>query len=707
MRQVLVKGGKVTVADCPPPALAPGTCLVRVSHSVISSGTESSFVSEGGAAGYLLKKAQDATNLEKVKRKLATVGIKGTLEVIQGKLNEYQTPGYSTAGVIVEVGEGVHGFRKGDRVACAGVGYACHAGYNVTPHQLLTPLPDDLPYEEGAFVALGAVALQGLRRANPSLGETFIVMGLGLIGQLAAQLLRAAGARVIASDPMAARRDLAQRLGALAVCDPSDLGALAAEWSAGYGVDGVLICAASKDSTLANEALALCRPRGRVVVVGQVGLKLDREALFAKELDFGLSSSYGPGRYQSNYEEKGLDYPIGQVRWTEGRNMAEFLRLASEGRVQLRPLISVIESVDQAPAAYEAVTSGEALAALLHYGEVKAEHEEPTRYAIGKSSAPVEGELGVAVLGAGAFASAVHLPHLKQLDGIRLEAVVSATGAHARQAAERFGARYCETDYRKVLEDPAVHAVLIATRHHLHSEMALAAVAAGKHVFVEKPMTLTVAEGEALCAAVAASSVLLTVGFNRRFSPWAQALKAALERRPGPKVMVYRCNAEALPANHWALDPEQGGGRILGEAVHFFDFVCWLVGAAPVSVQATATPNANGTDHADDSFSATLRFPDGSQAVIVYGTAGHGDVGKERIEIFGGDGAAVIDDFRSLSLAGYPGESGKSKTVEKGQRALLTHFVRAIQGKEPLLVTAEDGLRATRVAWQVMEACRQ
>ena len=709
MKQVLVKGGKVYIEEAPPPALSPGKALVQVRYSLISSGTESGFVSEGGTAAYVMKKAKDPLNVEKVKRKLASVGIKGTLEVVKSKLFESQAPGYSSSGVIVECAEGVPGFRVGDRVACAGVGYASHAEYNAVPHQLLTPIPDGVDFDEAAFVALGAIAMQGVRRAAPAFGETIVVLGLGLVGQLAAQIVRAAGCRVIGCDPIAAKRELAVELGADVARAPANLASVVTEWTAGYGADAVIICAASKDSGVTNQALEVCRQKGRVVVVGAVGMHLEREPLYLKELDFFLSCSYGPGRYNPAYEEKGLDYPIGYVRWTEGRNMAEFLRMLAERKVCVKPLISAVKPVDQAQEAYRAILGGEgnAISALIAYPvDKEAGGQAPARVLALKAQERAADGIGVAVIGAGGMARGFHLPNLARIPGCHVEAVADAVGSTAKQSAERYGARYCTSDYHDVLRDEKVKAVVIATRHNLHKEMALAALEAGKHVFVEKPLALNVPDAEAICAAVAETGLLLTVGFNRRFSPYARQAKAALAHARGPKMLVYRCNAGPLPPGHWATDPVEGGGRILGEAVHFFDFACWLFDADPVSIRADRVDSDSEEIIAEDNLTAVLRFPDGSLATIIYCATGHPGIPKERIEVFGGAGGVVIDDYRSIQFAGLPGKSVRKAGENKGQYGLMENFIQAVRGEAELEVTAEHGLRATRIACEVLRCAR-
>ncbi|HNR32058.1 MAG TPA: bi-domain-containing oxidoreductase [Candidatus Hydrogenedentes bacterium] len=706
MKQVLLRGGQVLVEDVPRPCAGPKTALVRLSRSLISTGTEAAAVSEGGTAAYLLRKARDPLNIEKLKRKLATVGVRSAFEAVRDKLGAATAPGYSAAGVVTACGADLHGYAVGDRVACAGVGHASHAEYVVVPQYLLTPIPDGVAFEEAAFVALGAVALHGVRRAEAALGETFVVMGLGLVGLLAVQLLRAAGCHVLGSDPIAARRDLARELGADAACAPEELDAAAREASAGHGVDGVLVCAASRESALANVAIDLCRPRGRVVVVGDVGMDLKREGLYAKEVEFRLSRSYGPGRYDPQYEESGVDYPIGYVRWTEGRNMSAFLRMLAEGRVRVRPLISLVQPVDLAAEAYAALRDrpAEVIAALIDHGAAP-DMAAPaaTRLEL-KAAQPVSGSVGVAVIGAGSMARANHLPNLAKIPGCGVESVIDLQGHVAKETAQRFGARSCGTDYREALADPAVQAVLVATRHDTHAAMAIEALRAGKHVFVEKPLALTVADAEAVRDAVAETGLLLTVGFNRRFSRFAQEAKAALRGMPGPKTVLYRCNAGPLPPGHWALDPVQGGGRILGEAVHFFDFVCWLVDGDPASVRAESLRGGAGAG--EDNLSVLLRFPDGSVATVVYCGVGSEGLPKERIEIYGAGAGIIIDDFRDITCAGAPGRSVKPGRADKGMYGLLENFIRAVRGEAALEVTASDGLRATRIAHEALADAR-
>ncbi len=741
MKQVVIKAGKVSVEEVPVPTIEPGMVLVRVCRSAISSGTESSMVSGGGALSLAMKHLKNPLSVEKLKRKFATVGIKATADLVRAKLSDPGTPGYSSAGRIVEVGAGVPGFSVGDRVACAGMGYAVHAEYNLVPHQLVTPIPDGLDYDNAAFVAIGAIAMQGVRRAEPMLGETVVVMGLGLVGQITAGLLRLNGCHVVGYDPLRGRLAPFREMGHF-TDSAEQLVRLARATTAGYGVDAVIICAGTASSEVVNNAFELCRQKGRVVVVGAVGMDLNREAMYKKELDLRISCSYGPGRYAGEYEEKGFDYPIGYVRWTEGRNMAEYLRLMNLlGDVEhshfLHPLRlrPTIYPVDDAERAYGELAEGKIFAAVLRHDlESETESADGTltplaevrrqqclRTAKGKPDSRRGNEVGVALIGAGSFATGVQLPILAKLPGVRIAAIATRNGVKARAIADRYRAAACTTDYHQALEDPSVDAVLISTRHNLHAQIALDAIVAGKHVLVEKPLALTIEDCRRICDAASEKQVLVSVGFNRRLSPLGSRLIQAFagdvspvaapgpsQKSPIPKTILYRCNAGPLPADHWTLDPEVGGGRILGEAVHFFDFVRHLVqgDSGDRERQARLVSLCAELGSRDDELTAVLRFSDGSVATVLYTVAGSPNCGKERIEVFSGGGMAVLDDFLSLEIKDAPGAGQWKGRQDKGHAVLLENFIKAVQGKGTLQVSAEDGLEATRIALAAMESAR-
>ena len=729
MKQVVIKVGKVCVEEVPVPTVEPGMVLVRVYRSAISSGTESAMVSGGGALSLAMKHLKNPLSVEKLKRKFATVGIKATADLVRTKLSDPGTPGYSSAGRIVEVGAGVPGFRVGDRVACAGVGYACHAEYNLVPHQLVTPIPDGLGCDEAAFVAIGAIAMQGVRRAEPALGETIVVMGLGLVGQITAGLLRVNGCHVIGYDPVRGKEGPNKEM--TSFTDSSEeLSVLTHEATAGYGADAVIICAGTPSSEVVNSAFDLCRPKGRVVVVGAVGMDLDRDAMYRKELDLRISCSYGPGRYSAEYEEKGFDYPIGHVRWTEGRNMAEYLRLTNvAGDEGLNPFLHplrlnpTVYPVEAAEKAYKDIADGVTFAAVLGYGEEtgaennSAADELKAKKCLRRLQADSGSEkgknIGVALIGGGAFATGVQLPILAKLPGVRIAAIATRNGVKAQAIADRYRAAACTTDYRQVLDDPAVDAVLVSTRHNLHAQITLEAIAAGKHVLVEKPMALTVSDCERICDAARQAQVLVSVGFNRRLSPLTARLMHGFPPDNGvPKTILYRCNAGPLPSDHWTLDPEVGGGRILGEAVHFFDFVRYLVlsgsgtDATVAGKQTRLLSVYAESGGKEEELTTILRFSDGTVATVLYTVAGSPSHGKERVEVFSGGGVGVLDDFATIEFRDVPGAGPWKGRQDKGHAALLANFIQAVQGHAALQVTADDGMEATRIAAAALEAAR-
>jgi len=716
MKQVLIGGtGEVVVADVPAPMCPVGGVLVRVTHSLISTGTESMSIASGGKKQSLVIKAIKNPHLvAKVLQKASTLGVRETLALVKNRTRTYMATGYSAAGVVVEVGAGVTGFSVGDRVACAGAGLANHAEVVAVPQNLCVRVPAGVENLEAAFVTLGAIALQGVRRAETHVGETVLVVGLGLIGLLAVQILKASGCRVIGADVVASRVEFAREFGmdvGVVIGQGPELPVVCRAETGGYGVDAALLCAATPSSIPANSAMESCRERGRVVVVGDVGMNLRREAMYRKELDFVISRSYGPGRYDRTYEEKGYEYPYGFVRWTENRNMAEFLRLISTRQVKVRELITQVYPVAEAAAAYHRIATDRknVTALLFSYPaaeKVTAVSREDRRINLSLSGSARTGTVRVGLIGAGGFAQSVHLPNLKKL-GAELRAVASRTAHNARQHAENYGAAYATTDYRELLADPEIDAILLTTRHNLRREIILEAAAAGKHVFVEKPLAITVEDCEAIQQAVEQHGILLTVGFNRRFSPTAQLLKRELSSTPGPKMMQYRVNAGALPPDHWTYDPVEGGGRIIGEGVHFFDFLAFLCDEEPVSVKAEHAEGFGNSVQDQDNLVATIRFSGGSVGTLLYTGAGNTGSGKERVEVFCAGRSAVLDDFKDLSLWGFSTQGVKNKYINKGQLELLANFLDAVRGTGKLGVTVVDGVRATRMANMAYSSARQ
>jgi predicted dehydrogenase/threonine dehydrogenase-like Zn-dependent dehydrogenase len=711
MKQVFISKGQALVEEIPAPQVEAGAVLVRVHHSCISIGTEMSGIKASGMP--LWKRAlNQPQKVKKAVQMLATKGLTYTRSQIQEQLSTINPAGYSAAGVVLEVGQGVDDLRPGDRVACAGAQCAHHAEIIRVPRNLTVPIPGNLDFALASTVTLGAIALQGVRRAQPTLGETFVVIGLGILGQLAAQMLRANGCRVIGTDLDRERIRQAQKLGLEMGLHPEDGDDLTqvGRLTDGIGADGVIITAATPSHAVISAAFQICRKKGRVVLVGDVGLHLNRNDFYQKELDFFISTSYGPGRYDRNYEEEGLDYPVGYVRWTENRNMAEYLRMLAEGKVRIEPMIGATYPVDQAPSAYEALKSERArpLMVLLTYPPPQ-EDSGLLRVIANPQAQPAgEGRISIALIGAGGFAKGMHLPNLKKLaDQYHLHAVMSRTGHNAAQTAKQFGASYATTDFQQVVRDPEVQAVIIATRHHLHAAMALEALRAGKHVLLEKPLALTREELEKIQEFFNARSgeqvpVLLT-GFNRRFSACARRVQEIVADRRDPMILRYRMNAGYIPLDNWVHGAE-GGGRNLGEACHIYDLFTYLSASPVREVQARSIkPAASFYSHRDN-FVATMTFADGSVASLTYTALGAADYPKEHLEVFVEGKVLVLDDYRRLTIFGARAKGIELKDIDKGQQEELAAFARAIRHGGDWPIPLWQQVQATEIALAVDES---
>ncbi|MEW5867994.1 MAG: bi-domain-containing oxidoreductase [Chloroflexota bacterium] len=716
MKQLLqnLRDGKTTVAEVPVPTPQAGEVLVRTAASLVSAGTERMLVSF--AEKSLLGKARSRPDLvRQVLDKARREGLFTTIGAAFNRLDQPMPLGYSSAGTIVALGPGVEGLHVGQRVACAGGNYAVHAEYAAVPRILVTPLPDGVDFESAAFTTLGAIALHGFRLAKVQLGERVAIIGLGLLGLLAVEIARAAGCQVFGVDLDAGRVALARQLGAEAVLRPAAVEAAQAA-SRGRGFDAVLICADATSDDPVELAGVIARDRARVVAVGAVGLHLPRKVYYEKELTFLNSRSYGPGRYDPSYEEGGQDYPIGYVRWTEGRNLQAIVDLLASGKLDANALITHRFSLEGAPQAYELITGKlrePFLGVLLTYsdgmqdmvegkqGVEEARQARDHELAVPQARLRKVDKVRLGVLGAGNFATAVLLPAARSAAGVELVGIASASGMSAQHAANRFGFNYAASDEEQILNDANVNTVAILTRHHLHARQVLRALAAGKHVFCEKPLALShqeLDEIEALLSGIAVDAStdttagthsavldsLLMVGFNRRFAPLAVRLKAFLGERQEPLAVHYRVNAGYIPLNHWTQDPQQGGGRIIGEACHFIDFITFLVGHPPVEVSAQGLPD--GGRYREDNLVLTLRFPDGSLGTVSYLANGDKAFPKERVEIFCGGRVAVLEDYRALELV----LDGRRQVVrsrlrqDKGHRGEWQALVAALQsGGEP------------------------
>jgi predicted dehydrogenase/threonine dehydrogenase-like Zn-dependent dehydrogenase len=657
------RSGELKLLDLPQPALRPGGVVVENAVSLMSPGTERVMIELGRKS--LMGKARERPDLvRQVLEKARRDGILPTVEAVRNRLDSPVPLGYSCAGTVIEVGEKVDTFRTGDRVACAGAAYASHAEVVFIPKNLVARLPDEVDFESGAFTTLGAIALQGLRLAEVQLGETVVVIGLGLVGLLVVQLAKAGGCQVLGMDPNPTRCQLAEQLGCdFTSAERDRLVTINPQLTGGRGADAVLITAAAKSNDPVKLAGEVARDKATVVAIGAVGTNVPRDIYYKKELTFRISRSYGPGRYDSEYEEGGYDYPFGYVRWTENRNMQAFVQLLAEGRVDVKRLITHRFDIDDAHNAYEILTRKDDesfLGILFSYSnQPKLSHRVNLRSAtvspskrpsvIGRPSA-----VAVGFLGAGQFAAATLIPAVKKLPGIEFQGVCAATGVSAQHVARKFDFRYCTTDENEIINDPDINTVVIATRHHLHARQIIAALRAGKHVFVEKPLCMNEEELKEIVTTFNQlsksnqSNQILMVGYNRRFAPMARQLKDFLVQVKEPLVMHYRVNAGYIPPDHWVNDPGQGGGRIIGEVCHFVDFLTFLAGSLPVRVYARALPNQGR--YRDDNLVITIDFANSSLGTITYVANGANALPKERIEVFGGESAAVLDNFRQLQL---------------------------------------------------------
>ena len=711
MKQVHISRGRALVLDVPAPTAGPGELLVQVRSSCLSVGTEMAGV-RGSAAPLWKRALQRPDQVVTTLQSAVSKGVGTVWREVKQKTDAAKPTGYSAAGVVVGVGADIDDVALGSRVACAGGGYAQHAEFVRVPRNLCAHMPDGLSWEAASTVTLGAIALQGVRRASPTLGETFVVIGLGILGQLTSQLLRANGCRVIGVDLDKDRVQLAERLGMNVGLPESvdDEAAQVARITDGLGADGVIVTAAGSTDSIMSTAFRVCRKKGRVVLVGDVGLNLNREDFYAKEIDFFISTSYGPGRYDGKYEEEGLDYPAAYVRWTENRNMAEYLHLLGEGRVDVEPLVTAqydVAEADQAYRSLEQTATPRPMMVLLTYpGQAEAERTLRVRRIEGTTTERIR----VAVVGAGSFARSTHLPNLGRLaDKFSLRTVVARSGASAAAAARDFGAEFASSDYAEVLDDAEIDAVIIATRHDLHAKMTLAALQAGKHVLVEKPLALFASEVDALEECVSSSRAdgtpLVLTGYNRRFSAYANALRSALDGRSGPIVINYRMNAGYIPADHW-VHGKQGGGRNLGEACHVYDLLVSLLGSdiESVSVQAI-TPNSKHY-RKDDNFIAALKTADGSVASLTYTALGSTAYPKETCEVYFDGTVAALEDYRSLSFHGADRAEVKTPSPDKGHLELLDAFAEGIRGGV-WPISWEEQLVVARLALAVEEELRR
>jgi predicted dehydrogenase/threonine dehydrogenase-like Zn-dependent dehydrogenase len=722
VRQILIKKGEAVVEEVPAPLVEKDTILVQVTYSCISIGTEMSGVKEGSKS--LVRRAiENPDQVAQAARMALEQGIGRTFTTVKGALESGSPTGYSAAGKVIEVGETIHDVQVGDHVACAGAGIANHAEIINVPRNLLVKTPESLNPGEASTVTLGAIALQGIRRANPTLGETFLVIGLGVLGQMTAQMLKANGCRVIGLDPDEARVRMAESLGMdHGLSMNEDPVSRVTQLTDGHGADGVLITASTASDDVVSRAFQSCRKKGRVVLVGDVGLNLQRSDFYVKEIDFLISTSYGPGRYEPNYEKKGLDYPIGYVRWTENRNMQEYIRLLSEGKINIRPLIQDEYKLEDAPLAYNSIKSGEEkpIMVLLKYGQEDVSADLSSKIEVTPSWSKKEGLLHVAVLGSGGFAKGMHLPNLRKLDKqYRVSAIMSRTGSNAKATARQFDAKFATTDLNDILNDDVTDTVLISTRHDLHADMALNSIKSGKHVFVEKPMALNRGELAVLVSTLTGREIPdnttsiasfiknisytpeihYMVGFNRRFSPYLVRAKELISSRANPMIINYRMNAGYIPLTHW-VHSEEGGGRNIGEACHIYDIFNFLTDSEVASIQAQSITPHTEQYAKNDNFVTTIKYMDGSLCNLIYTSLGSKDYPKEEMEIYFDEKIIRMNDYKSLEVYGMNVTPIKLKIADKGHIKELQAFYEAIKkGSEAIPLWQQ--VQATEISFEV------
>jgi len=703
MKQILqsLKTGATEVAEVPVPGVGRGQLLIATSCTLVSAGTERMLV-EFGKAGWIDKARQQPDKVRMVLDKIKTDGLMPTIEAVFNKLDQPLPLGYCNVGRVAKVGAGETAFAVGDRVISNGK----HAEVVSVPFNLCAKVPDAVSDDEAAFTVLGAIALQGIRLVQPTLGETVVVTGLGLVGLMTVQLLRAHGCRILGLDFDPAKLALAKQFGA-EVVDLSagqDPVAIATAYSRGRGVDAVIVTAATKSSEPMHQAALMCRKRGRIVLVGVTGLELSRDDFFKKELTFQVSASYGPGRYDPNYEEKGQDYPVGFVRWTEQRNFEAVLDMMADGRMDVKPLISHRFQIDEAEKAYELVGGGgPSLGILLEYPGIDLSQEARTVLLgshIFPSPSPARGEGGVSFIGSGNYATAVLIPAFKAA-GARLRSVASSAGVSGVHAGRKFGFEETTTDTDRLFADSETNTIVVTTRHDSHARFVKQALQAGKHVFVEKPLCLTLDELVAIDAQVAstASPPIVMVGFNRRFAPQVQRMKQLLGGVSGSKTFVMTVNAGAIPADHWTQDREVGGGRIVGEACHFIDLLRFLAGVPITGHQRMAMDSAT-----QDTVTLQLSFADGSIGTVHYFANGSKAFPKERLEVFAAGRVLQLDNFRKLTGFGWPGFSKMNLwRQDKGQKACAKAFVDAIQQRLPSPIPAAEIFEVGRISIEMAQ----
>ena len=684
MKQVVLnlKSGDLTVEDVPIPTLKGSGVLVRNHYSVISAGTESSLVDL--AEKSLIGKALARPDLaKKVINKAKQDGVLSAFQQAMGRLDKREPLGYSSAGTVIAVSEDIIDIKIGDRVACAGAGYANHADVDFIPRNLCVKLPGNVDFCDACFTTVGSIAMQGIRNADVKVGENVVVIGLGFIGLITLQILKASGCRVFGVDLDESKVNLALELGVDAASSrkSANLEEMIIQFSRGIGADAVIITAAARSNDPVEFAGEITREHGKVVIVGAVGMDIPREPYYNKEIELRVSRSYGPGRYDRNYEEFGQDYPPAYVRWTENRNMQAFVDLLSMKKISLDNIITHEFAIDDAPDAYEIIEARKPYLGMILKYDVEKElddkiiltpHDTKSKSVSGSSDKPVVG-----VIGAGIFATSTLLPNLSKIKDIELKGLAAASGISAESTAKKYGFEYCTSDYNKIMSDPAINCVIIATRNSLHAPLVIEALKNNKNVLVEKPLAINEEELNAIIEAHNEYGGLVMVGFNRRYSELGGKLKDFFKNRTQPMVATYRVNAESIPMDHWIYDASEGGGRVITECCHFVDFMQYIVGSSPTEVYAKKIETQVKSPEDNENVIITISFEDGSVGTVIYTTHGDSSFSKEHAEFFADGMAGVISDLRELELV----QGGKRKKIvkrlaaEKGHKNELERFI--------------------------------
>ncbi|MHB1377033.1 MAG: bi-domain-containing oxidoreductase [Candidatus Humimicrobiaceae bacterium] len=687
MKQVFIKKGDILVTEVPSPVINDDEILIQVYYSCISSGTELAGIKMSAMPLYkkVLEKPQ---NINKVLNMIKEKGLKDTIYKVKSKVDVKNPAGYSASGIVLEVGNRILGFKSGDRVACAGAGIANHAEFIAVPQNLTVRVPENVTLKEASTMTLGTIALQGIRRSDLRLGESAVIIGLGILGQLSIQILKAAGIKIIGIDLNPLRISKALKHGLDIGINPNEVNIIEEVIgnTNGYGSDAVIITAASLSELIINQSIEMCRKKGRVIIVGDVALNIKREELYKKEIDILISTSYGPGRYDDKYEKKGFEYPIAYVRWTENRNMEAYLDLISAKRIILDDIIDNIYPIDEASKAYEDLKGGAQapLVALLEYNKEDKPETKIFNVNLKVSDKNISDKINVGVIGAGNFTQEVHLPNLQKLSSLyNIYAICDKESANADNLVKRYSAKYATTDYQEVLDDKNIDMVIISTRHNLHAKLSIKAMEKGKAILVEKPMALSQEELDNLTAVLKEHKTPFIVGFNRRFSPLSLAAKELISKRLNPLIINYRMNAGYIPTEVW-VHTEDGGGRNIGEACHIYDLFNYFTGSEIKEVSAYSIDPKSKNIMSNDNFTVVLKYYDGSVCSLTYTAIGSKEIPKELMDIYFDGKSISLNDYRELLVFGISGKNKKLAYQDKGLFNELKLFNEFIKNKEKL-----------------------